>query len=707
MNRLIRPTRLIALVLFTAALLSIYAVSLYKLQIVEGQAYYEQSQNNIVTTRTVKATRGNILDRYGRTLVSNRSCSNLIIDTDELFNEETVEDPNAVILELVRLVRSCGDDYADELPISQQSPFQYDSPMSDEDRTRLDLFLEDKGWDLDLSAVELMASFRTRYEIDNSYTSEEMRIIAGVRYALNMHTVVQTTDYIFVEDASMELITTVLESGIPGVEIQNGYVREYQTQYAAHVLGYISTMSGTEWELYQDQGYSYDALVGKDGAEYAFESWLHGTDGEARITSTASGTVTDMVYTKEPVPGNNVYLTIDIGLQEAAEQALSSGITQLNTQREEDNAAAVAAGTPEDVMELSTGGAIVVVDVKTSEPLCIASYPTFSADTVLEDFSELLADENAPLFNRALMGTYAPGSTFKPVTAIAALNEGKVTVDYTIYDEGIFTKYSDVDTSYMPTCWIYGQGSHGDVNVTTAIEHSCNYYFYTVGDLVGIDSIAHYAQLFGLGEPTGIELAEDVGHMATPAYKAEIYSEDSTESEWFVGDTLAAAIGQSVSQFTPLQLANYTAAIANDGLRHEASILKTVRSFDGTEKLFERTAVVSGDVDVDESYYDAVQEGMYLVATSGNSPTVYAAFQTADYTLAAKTGTAQRGENLANNACFICYAPYEDPEIAMAVVIEKGGAGANLASIAREVLDYYFAFTASTKTLETEQTLLK
>lgn len=707
MNRLIRPTRLIALVLLTAALLSIYAVSLYKLQIVEGQEYYEQSQNNIVTTRTVKATRGDILDRYGRTLVSNRSCSNLVINTDELFKEDVVADPNAVILELVRLVQSCGDSYLDELPISMESPFQYDSPMSDEDRTRLDLFLEDKGWALDISAVELMANFRTRYEIDNSYTSEEMRIIAGVRYALNMHTVVNTTDYIFVEDASMELITTVLESGIPGVEIQNGYVREYHTQYAAHVLGYISTMNQAEWELYQDQGYSYDALVGKDGAEYAFESWLHGTDGQARITSTASGTVTEMVYTQEPEPGNNVYLTIDIGLQEAAEQALSSGITQLNTEREEDNAEAVAAGTPEDVMELSTGGAIVVVDVETSEPLCIASYPTFNADTVLEDFSELLADENAPLFNRALMGTYAPGSTFKPVTAIAALNEGKVTVDYTIYDEGIFTKYSDVDTSYMPTCWIYGQGTHGDVNVTTAIEHSCNYYFYTVGDLLGIDAIAHYAQLFGLGEPTGIELAEDVGHMATPAYKAEIYAGDSTESEWFVGDTLAAAIGQSVSQFTPLQLANYTAAIANDGLRHETTILKTVRSFDGTEKLFTREAVVSGDVDVDESYYDAVQEGMYLVATSGNSPTVYAAFQTADYTLAAKTGTAQRGENLANNACFICYAPYEDPEIAMAVVIEKGGAGANLASIAREVLDYYFAFADSTTTLETEQTLLK
>ena len=713
MNKLIKPIRLVALALFTAALLSIYAVSLYKLQIIEGTDYYERSQNNIVTTQTVKAVRGDILDRYGRTLVSNRSCNNLVIDTDELFNEDKVADPNAVILQLVRLAETCGDSYIDELPITQESPFEFVPKMSNLDRTRLDQFLQDKDWPADISAVELMAKFRTRYGIDDSYSSAEMRIIAGVRYALNMHVVVNTADYIFVEDASMELITTILEQDIPGVRVQTSYVREYHTQYAAHILGYISQMSPTQYNGtdttvgYKEQGYALDALVGQDGAEYAFERWLHGTDGQARTTSTASGTVTDMVYTKEPEPGNNVYLTIDIGLQEAAEQALSFGITQLNEQREKDNEAATLAGNLDDVTELASGGAVVVVDVNTSEPLCIASYPTFSLDSFLENYNTLVETENDPLFNRALMGAYAPGSTFKPVTAIAALNEGKVTVDYTIYDEGIFTKYSDVDTSYMPTCWIYGTGSHGDVNVTTAIEHSCNYYFYTVGDLLGIDRIAKYASMFGLGGKTGIELAEITGQMATPENKASIYASDPTEAEWFVGDTLAAAIGQSVSQFTPLQLANYTAAIANNGTRHETSILKTVRSFDGTEKLFSRQAVVSGEVAVDQSYYDAVHEGMRLVVTSGNSPTVYQTFQDVDYTLAAKTGTAQRGENRANNACFICYAPYDNPEIAMAVVVEKGGAGANLASIAKEVLDYYFTFADSTGALEAEQTLLK
>lgn len=713
MNRVVKSTRIVALILFTAILLSIYAVSLYKLQIIEGKKYAERSQNSISTDETVKAIRGNIYDRYGRMLVTSRNCNNLYIDSGQLFNAEKVEDPNAVILQLVRLVQETGNEWCDELPISMDSPFVYDQYMSDEDSTRLELFLEDKKWDADISAVELMAKFRTRYDIDNHYTSEEMRIIAGIRYSLNMHFVVQTTDYIFVEDASMELIARIKELGIPAIKVKTSFVREYHTPYAAQLLGYIGKMSaeeynGTETRVgYKEKDYKYDSLVGKDGVEYAFEDWLHGEDGEVRITTNASGTTTGMVYLSEPEPGNNVYLTLDIALQAAAEQALATHIAELNKQRELENQEAILSGNTDEVMEYASGGALVVVDVKTSEPLCIASYPTFDLENIMENFSELVQDESAPMFNRALNGTYAPGSTFKPVTGIAALNEGKVTVDYTIYDEGKFTKYSDVDTSYMPTCWIYGKGSHGDVNMSKAIEHSCNYYFYTVGDLLGIDRIAKYAQMFGLGEPTGIELPESVGHMATPEYKAEVYSEDSTESEWFVGDTLAASIGQSVSLFSPLQLANYTAAIANSGVRHEASILRAVRSYDGTESLYTREPVVSGDVDVDESYYEAIRHGMRLVVTSGNSLTVYESFLGVDYTLGAKTGTAQRGEHLANNACFICFAPYDDPEIAMAVVVEKGGAGANLAAIAKDVLDFYFTFQDSTSAAETELMLLR
>lgn len=713
MNRLVKPTRLVLIALLTAALLVVYAAALYKLQILQGEEYYNKSQNSKISYEIVRAKRGNILDRYGRLLVSSRSCNNLILNTDELFNEDKVPDPNAALLYLVRLVQETGNRYNDELPITMDSPFVYDEHMTDQDRTRLEQFLDDKKWDKSMTAVELMAKFRERYGIDNSYNSEEMRIIAGIRYALNMHFVVKTSDYIFVEDASMELITKIREQGLPGVKVETSFVREYHTQAGAHLLGYIRAMDAESYygdethEGYKDKGYNFDALVGIEGAEYAFEDWLHGTDGLVRVTTNAEGNVTDMVYLQEPVPGDNVYLTIDSGLQEVAELALAESIRAINEEREKDNEMYIATGQPKKVMELSTGGAVVIVDVKTSEPRCIASYPSFDPSTMLENYGLLSSDKGAPLFNRALNGVYAPGSTFKPVTGIAALNEGKVTVDYTIYDEGIFTKYSDVDTSYMPTCWIYGAGSHGDVNITTALEHSCNYYFYTVGDLLGIDRIAKYAAMFGLGEKTGIELPETAGHMATPEFKAQIYSDNKTEQEWFVGDTLAASIGQSVSQFTPIQLANYTAAIAGNGVRHTTSILKAVRSADGTQRLYSRVPVESGRVDVDQSFYDAVHLGMRLVVTSGNSPGVYYTFEGVNYTLAAKTGTAQRGEDKANNACFICYAPYEDPQIAIAVVVEKGGKGANLASIAKAVLDYYFSFADSTISLEQEQCLLK
>ena len=712
MNRLVKPTRLVLLALLTAALLVVYAAALYKLQIVEGENYYNQSRNSNVTEEIIRAKRGDILDRYGRLLVSSRSCNNLILNSDELFSDK-VEDPNAVLLALVRLVQETGNRYSDELPITMDSPFLYDEHMSDQDRARLEQYLDDKDWDKSMSAVELMAKFRERYSIDNSYNSEEMRIIAGIRYALNMHYVVKTSDYIFVEDASMELITKIRERGLPGVKVETSFVREYHTNAGAHLLGYIRAMDAVSYygdkthEGYKDKGYSLDALVGIEGAEYAFEDWLHGTDGRVRVTTNAEGNVTNKVYLQEPLPGDNVYLTIDSGLQEVAELALADNIQAINDAREADNEQYRALGQTDKVMELATGGAVVVMDVRTSEPRCIASYPNFDPSTLLENYGLLSTDEGAPLFNRALNGVYAPGSTFKPVTGIAALNEGKVTVDYTIYDEGIFTKYADIDTSYLPTCWIYGSGSHGNVNITTALEHSCNYYFYTVGDLLGIDRLSKYAAMFGLGEKTGIELPETAGHMATPEYKAQIYSGNETEQEWFVGDTLAASIGQSVSQFTPIQLANYTAALAGNGLRHTTSLLKSVRSADGTQQLYARVPVESGRVDVDQSYYDAVHLGMRLVVTSGNSPVVYHTFEDVSYTLAAKTGTAQRGENQANNACFICYAPYEDPQIAVAVVVEKGGAGANLASIAKSVLDYYFSFNDSTISLESEQSLLK
>lgn len=678
------------------AITVVFLISLYRLQIIEGAAYYEQSENSIVTTNTVLAARGNILDRYGRVLVSNSVCNNLLINSDELFEQD---DPNAVILELVQAVKDSGNKYTDTLPITASAPFEYVSDMTDLQRTRLDAYLEANDLPTSTTAVELMAFFRDAFDIDNNYTSEQMRIVTGVRYEIKIRYVINTSDYVFAEDVSIDLITKLMENDVPGFKVQSSYIRDYKTDYAAHLLGYVGMMNEDEYKEYRNDGYQLNAMVGKDGAEKAFESYLHGTDGTAVVTTTRGGTVISTKYTKEPVPGNQVYLTIDLGLQEAAEISLNNYITETNKQREIDNATFEAQGLTDDVVDMITGGAVVAINVKTGEPLCIASAPTFNLSTLMDDYSDLMKDESAPLFNRALNGTYAPGSTFKPVTAIAALDKQIVTPATTIYDKGIFDKYAD--QGYAPTCWLYPHGSHGDVNAAKAIEVSCNYYFYTVGEQLGIDALSDYAMRFGLGVSTGIELSESTGVMSTQKYK-----EETTDTPWYIGDTMQAAIGQSFNVFTPLQLANYMATIANNGTRYEASMLKASRSYDYSKSIFERKATIAEKVDVDQSYYDAVHTGLYNVANSSLG-TAYAIFGDYPYKVAAKTGTAQLGEAITNNGVFICYAPYDDPEIAIAVVVERGGAGSKIASIARDVLDYYFSFKNSAVSLETENSLLK
>ena len=713
MKKLVSSGRLFAFGALVVTLIALCVVTLYKLQIIEGAAYYEESQNNQASNQTVTAARGNILDRYGRVLVSNRECYNLKISDTRLFSDE-VEDPNAVILEMINMVEAAGETYIDDLPITKEPPFEY-TDMTALQRTLLTAYLDSKGLDEDTTAVELMSYFRTRYDIANSYNAEEMRKIASVRYALNVRYSINTNPYVFVEDASIDLISDLM--GVVGnvVEVETSYVREYNTQYAAHILGYVQAMSEEDMEKYRPQdensGYDYDTKVGRDGVEYTFEDWLHGTNGTARVTRTASGTITSTVYTEDPVPGNHVYLTIDIQLQEAVERILETGIYELQLKRDEDNAKYTMEGNLDEVKEDIQGGAIVVVDVKTGEPLAIASYPTFDLSSIIEDYSDLLEAENNPLFNRALNGAYEPGSTFKPCTAIAGLTENIINTETQIECTGLFTKYAD--QGYAPACWIYtqtdGQLTHGYDNVTEAIKDSCNVFFYTVADNLGIRKLMEYAKNFGLGESTGIELSETTGNMANPDNHLN-YDVDS----WVDGDTVQAGIGQSDSMFTPLQLAEYCAAIANGGTRHSAAILKSVRSYDYSRQLYQKETEVLSTVDSADYNWAAVQRGMYLMANdiTSSSSTVYYALSNYSYNgvslpVAAKTGTSQLGEDKTNNAIFMCYAPFDDPEIAIAIVVERGQSGTNLSKMARNVLDAYFSLGTLNTTAEREYSLLK
>ena len=730
MKKLFPTQRLIGVAVVVLLLLVFYFGTLFKLQIIEGAKYSEESANSIVTEETVAATRGNLVDRYGRPLVSSRECHNIVINTEELFEQE---DYNADILRLIETVESYGQDYNDDLPITMASPFEF-TEMTAIQKTILEGYLKNAAVyqtklamasglaeysvdengeqildengspiilvDDEITAVELMAFFRARYDIDSSYDNEQTRKIAGMRYAINSRYIVASSEYIFVEDASLALITKLLESDFPGVEVKTSYVREYETTGAAHILGYIGLMTGEEYTKYKTKGYSMDAKVGKEGAEVAFEEYLHGTDGKVRITKTADGAVVRKEYIEEPIPGNNVYLTMDIVLQEAVERILDSGIERIMEDRAKLNEEAVRDGRLDEVLGEITGAGMVMMDVKTGEPLAIASWPTFDLATLMDNYAEIAADETKPLFNCALSGTYAPGSTFKPVTAIGCLTEGKITVDTTIEDQGIYTEFKDA--GYAPKCWAYGvQPLHGSVNVSGALAVSCNYFFYDIGRYLGIDALSDYAKRFGLGVSTGIELPESVGVMSTEEYKVQL-----TGASWYIGDTIQASIGQAYNLFTPLQMAIYISTVANSGERHTASILKRVTTYDNAETLYTREPIVLSRVDSAEENYEAVRYGMYLVSTQKDGSAVET-FGNYHIPVASKTGTAQIGEGKTNNGIFVCFAPYDDPEVAVAIMVEHGKSGATIAFMAREALDAYFSIKETSENVESEMTLLQ
>lgn len=706
-SRIIKPSRRTAMIIIVLLALAVYLGFLYELQIIKGEEYYNRSSETTQSESPVTAARGNILDRYGRIMVSNKECYNLEIDIDKLFAND---DPNAVILELVEMVQSFGDDYIDDLPITMTPPFEYDSNMTEIQRTMLNAYFADRGKVLpdNPTAVELLSYMRTRYDIDNSYTAEQMRIIAGIRYSINVRYSINTSDYIFVEDASMELISAIMENKLVGIEVRRAYVRDFNTDYAAHILGYVGPMTQEEFEKYSLQKYANNAMVGKDGVEYAFENYLHGADGTVVETRNSSGTILSTVYTEEPEPGNHVYVTLDLALQEQVERILSNGVQRLKELVQQKKMEGTLRGEPVDpeFKDEITGAAIAVVDVDTGEPLALASWPTFNASSIIEDYQELLDTPNAPLFNRALMGAYAPGSTFKPCTSIAALNNGIINTEDTIKCEGVYTRYAAA--GYSPECWIWNNKkgehlTHGHDTVTDALRDSCNYFFYTVGDGLGIKKLEETARQFGLGESTGIELVETVGNMSNTRNHV-----DYAGTEWRDGDTLQAAIGQSDSVFSPLQLAEYCAAVANGGTRHSASILKAVRSFDYSQKVYERGEEVMSVVESAEYNWAAVHEGMWEVLHNweynGTNAEIWA---DCAWNVAGKTGTAQKGEKIANDGIFMCYAPYDDPQIAIAVVVERGVSGASVQFMARQIMDVYINLCQYVDTSEPEMALLQ
>ena len=728
-----RNLRLYILAGLFLAVMAVFLGVLYDTQVNDYETYYASSVRSIARSEPVEAARGNITDRNGKVLVSSRSSYNLTFDASLL---DDGEDANEAILRLLQLCQSRGISWADYLPITRTSPFSYqlDSLGStdkgrfltylksldeaadalgdyllahpslletvDEDGDRsnpADDILEDERLDTDrkkadallekltsdqltdtlltrsgLSATRLIALMQEDFGLSSSFSVEEARLVLGIQYEIRSRNLSNAEAYVLAEDVDVELISLLNDGDYAGAKITPSSVREYETTYGAHILGYLGKINDSAEKEALGEGYNWNDYVGKDGVEAAFESHLKGTDGTRVVSLNEDGKITGEYYSKEPVPGNTVELTIDLDLQQAAEDALAATITRM---------------TGEDGDE-TRGGAVAVVQVGTGEVLALASYPTYDLSTFRQSsiYAALYNDPARPFTNRATNGTYVPGSTIKPLTAVAALEKGIITPTQEIYSPSRWV-YPNDPTHSGANC---AGGNHGLINVTEAITKSCNYFFAEMGYRMGMDTFREYLQAFGLGEHTGIEIGDYAGTL--PSNEA-----GHDQTPW-------ATFGQANQLYSPLQLANYIATLASGGQHCKAHLLKAVKSYDNTEVLAVGDTAPTNVVSMQDSTLEAVKKGMLGYTQPGGS--VYNAFRNCVVTAGAKTGTSELGGNQTENGVFVCFAPYDDPEIAVAIVIEHATWGSNLATTGVDILNAYFTADETGSAVTGENQLL-
>lgn len=645
-------------------------VQLFNLQIIKGQEYREQSNTRLTRESVLQAARGNILDRTGNPIVSNTMGFRLDlyktkVDTNTL---------NETILKIVHILEKNGDNYEDNLPITVE-PFGFTS--QDEDYL--------KNWKKNNKIDENASAETCYYELKNRYKIEcndiiDARKIMTIRYEIAQNGYSNTRPVKICGNlsraSSMEL--SERNSEFAGIDIVTVPIVYYNFgSLASHIVGTVRKISSEELAENSDE-YNMNDIIGKTGIQYVFEKWLKGENGIRQIDMDIDGTITGEYIEKEAVAGCDVVLTIDANIQKVAEKALKDNIIKISSGGfyERSNANA---------------GAVVVMNVKTGEILAMASYPDYEPQLFVNGISsEKYKEYNevSALFNRAISGAYAPGSIFKMVTAVAGLETGAISTQTTINDTGVYPH------AHKPVCWYYteyGRG-HGIINVSQAIKYSCNYFFYEVGNRIGIDTLEKYAKYFGLGEKTGIELPSEVSGKNASRTRAE--EENRT---WYLGETLSAAIGQSYNNFTPIQMAKYISMLANGGKNIDVTIVKNVIDSNGNEKSREEIDnMVSeklnipndkkSDLNISEANLKAVLEGMRGVTSEGG--TAYSTFAGFNVEVAGKTGTAQAGNT--TNGWFAGFAPYDNPEIAVVVVVENASSGGFTAEVARDIFAEYF-----------------
>lgn len=648
-------------------------VQLFNLQIVNGKEYRETSNTRLSRETVIKAARGSIKDRTGNLLVTTKMGFNIELYKTKI-NATTL---NKTILNTIKILENNNDKYINNLPISIE-PFKF---TIDDEESQVN-WKKENDIKEDATPEQCFYELKEKYKIEQDNILEAYKIMV-VRYEISRNGYSSIRPVTIAKDVSRESAVKLGEQSIyfPGISATNEPMVSYPSgSLASHILGYVGNITETELDGREDT-YGINDVIGKVGIQYVFEEYLRGKDGIKQLDMSVDGTITDEYITQEAVAGSDVILTIDANLQAATEKALANNIKK------------IASGGFSKKSDAKAGAA-VVMNVKTGEILAMASYPDYEPELFVNGISQKKLDEynkGDNIFNRAISGVYAPGSTFKMITAIAGLETGVITPTEKINDIGVYKK------AHEPACWIwnsYGM-SHGWLNVTEAIIHSCNYFFYEVGYRATIDNIAKYAKYYGLGEKTNVELPmEEKGIVATRDKAKE------RGDEWQIGETLSAAIGQSYNSYTPIQMAKYISMLANGGEPIDVTIVKSINDVNGNQVSKEDitkfvnaklglTKEKKENLNIKKENIDAILKGMKGV-TSEEGGTAYSTFANFNIELGGKTGSAQTDVQGKINGWFVGFAPYEEPEIAVVVLVENAGSGSYTAEVARDILQEYF-----------------
>lgn len=651
----------------------IFVIQLFNIQIINGASYREQAENKIVRTESISASRGEIYDRNGVLLATNKLTYNIEFYRTKVGTDLT----NNAIKDLVDILESNGDSVYSTFPINNSLDNFSDEYLEDEELKNT--FLSKIKLDSSASFNDVIDYYTKLYAIEDFEYEDKIKIIK-VKYEANLNGYSLFNSAIIAKNISKNSVAQIEEqkSKLYGFNIVSVPQRYYiSDDFACHILGYVSKINTTEYAKLKDGGYTINSMIGKAGVEESMENYLKGIDGVKKVVTDSLGNVTSETVTKEAESGNNVTLTIDYRIQNVVENALKSTLQNLQS-----------GALSKNPIPEAQSGSCVVLDVETGEVLAMASYPTYNINSFVngiktEQWNNLINDVQKPMFNRAISGTYSPGSTYKMLMGIAGLEAGGITVDELYTDPGIYPY------AYQPKCWIYTAHhiTHGTINLAGALKGSCNSYFYEVGRRIGIEEIVKWAKNFGLGQKTGIELSgEASGNIAGDGAKT-----------WSLGDTLSASIGQSTNLFTPIQLANYISAIANGGTLNKVSLIKNVGNdiksvslsdVANYSKEFTGVDFKTKELNIDSSYINAIKEGMYAVTTETGG-TAADIFADSKVEVAGKTGTAQVSSG-ANNAIFVGFAPYDNPKIAVVAIVEHGDEGYYLAPMVKEITNAYF-----------------